>query len=44
LIGSLSIVIYGIIRHDPVLILGQSFGLVAYVRNLMIGHKRGGIS
>ena len=40
LIGSLSIVTYGIIRHDPVLIIGQSFGLVAYIRNLMIGAKR----
>ncbi len=39
LIGSLSIVSYGIIRHDPVLIIGQSFGLVAYIRNLMIGAK-----
>lgn len=36
LIGSLSIVSYGIIRHDIVLIVGQSFGLVAYIRNLMI--------
>lgn len=43
LIGSLSIVSYGIIRHDPVLIVGQNFGLVAYIRNLMIGcraHRR----
>ena len=39
LIGSLSIVSYGIIRHDPVLIVGQSFGLVAYIRNLMIGSR-----
>lgn len=39
LIGSLSIVSYGIIRHDPVLIVGQSFGLVAYIRNLMIGAR-----
>lgn len=36
LIGSLSIVSYGIIRHDIVLIVGQSFGLIAYSRNLMI--------
>lgn len=36
LVGSLSIVVYGIIRHDIVLILGQSFGLVAYVRNLVL--------
>lgn len=40
LIGSLSIVSYGIIRHDPVLIVGQSFGLIAYIRNLMIGSKK----
>ena len=39
LIGSGVIVAYGIIRKDPVLILGQSFGFVAYVRNLMIGFK-----
>ena len=36
LIGSLTIVSYGIIRHDAVLIVGQSFGIVAYTRNLMI--------
>ena len=40
LIGSGVIVAYGIIRKDPVLILGQSFGFVAYVRNLMIGFKK----
>lgn len=37
LIGSMTIVSYGIIRLDPVLIVGQSFGLVAYIRNLFIG-------
>lgn len=36
LTGSLMIVSYGIIRHDPVLIIGQSFGLVAYSRNLYL--------
>lgn len=36
LAGSLSIVTYGIIRHDIVLIVGQSFGLVAYIRNLVL--------
>ena len=40
LIGSGVIVAYGIFRKDPVLILGQSFGFVAYVRNLMIGFKK----
>ena len=39
LIGSGVIVAYGIFRKDPVLILGQSFGFVAYIRNLMIGFK-----
>ena len=40
LIGSGVIIAYGIIRRDPVLILGQSFGFVAYIRNLMIGFKK----
>lgn len=39
LTGSCIIVIYGVLRHDPVLILGQSFGFVSYIRNLMIGYK-----
>lgn len=41
LVGSLIIVSYGIMRSDIVLILGQSFGLVAYVRNLCILTGRG---
>lgn len=36
LTGSIVIVSYAIIRHDPVLIIGQSFGLIAYIRNLCI--------
>lgn len=39
IVGSSIIVIYAIIRKDPVLILGQSFGFVAYIRNLMIAFK-----
>lgn len=39
LFGSLLIVSYAVERLDPVLIVGQSFGLVAYTRNLMIGWK-----
>lgn len=39
LAGSLSIVSYGIIRHDIVLIVGQSFGLVAYIRNLILLYR-----
>lgn len=37
--GSCIIVIYGILRHDPVLILGQSVGFISYIRNLMIGSR-----
>ncbi len=37
LTGSAMIVIYGIIRLDPVLILGQSVGFVAYSRNIVLG-------
>lgn len=39
LTGSAAIVSYAIIRHDPVLIVGQSFGLIAYTRNLCLLHK-----
>ena len=37
--GSAIIVSYAIVRHDPVLILGQSTGLVVYLRNIWILHK-----
>lgn len=39
LTGSAMIIAYAIIRHDPVLILGQSTGFVVYLRNIMIGRK-----
>ena len=39
LVGSSAIIAYGIFRSDPVLILGQSFGFVAYSRNLIIGMR-----
>lgn len=39
LLGSLTIVSYGILRSDIVLILGQSFGIIAYVRNLCLLKK-----
>jgi lipid-A-disaccharide synthase-like uncharacterized protein len=39
LIGSSIIIIYAFFRFDPVLILGQSFGFVAYIRNIMIDSK-----
>ncbi len=39
--GSL-LLIYAIIRHDPVFILGQAGGLLIYIRNLHLIHKRNG--
>lgn len=39
LVGSGAIVAYGVVRHDPVLILGQSVGFIAYTRNLMIYNR-----
>ena len=37
IVGSGMIIVYGIIRLDPVLILGQVFGFVVYIRNLVLG-------
>ena len=39
LVGSGAIVSYGLVRHDPVLILGQSVGFIAYTRNLMLYNR-----
>lgn len=40
LLGSGMIVLYAIIRLDPVLILGQSVGFVAYSRNIMLSLRQ----
>lgn len=37
LAGSLMIISYAVLRLDPVLFLGQIFGIVAYSRNMIIG-------
>lgn len=39
LLGSGIIVVYGLIRVDPILILGQSIGFLAYSRNIIL-YKR----
>ncbi len=44
LLGSSMIIAYAIFRLDPVLILGQSFGFVAYIRNIMLGYKNNKIT
>lgn len=41
LFGSLIIVSYAIYRSDPVLILGQSTGLIAYSRNIYLSKRAG---
>ena len=41
LFGSLIIVSYAIYRRDPVLILGQSTGLIAYSRNIYLSMRAG---
>lgn len=39
LVGSFMILSYAVIRKDPVLFIGQSFGFVVYIRNIIIGQK-----
>ena len=42
LVGSLMIITYAVFRHDPVLFFGQLFGLVVYLRNLILERTRKG--
>ncbi|QMU28594.1 lipid-A-disaccharide synthase N-terminal domain-containing protein [Adhaeribacter radiodurans] len=39
LVGSLMIMSYAVIRLDPVLFIGQIFGVVVYIRNFIIGTR-----
>ena len=39
LLGSSGLLFYAIVRADPVFILGQSFGSVVYIRNLMLIYR-----
>ncbi|MGE5294917.1 MAG: lipid-A-disaccharide synthase N-terminal domain-containing protein, partial [Solirubrobacterales bacterium] len=39
LIGSGGLLLYAIVRADPVFILGQSMGSIIYVRNLTLIHR-----
>jgi lipid-A-disaccharide synthase-like uncharacterized protein len=43
LTGSLLILIYAIIRKDPVLFVGQLFGFIIYLRNIIIIRNRRGV-
>ena len=39
LLGGMMLFAYGIRRGEPVIILGQSFGLVIYIRNLWLIYR-----
>ncbi len=39
-IGGLTLLIYAIYRKDPVIIMGQSFGVLIYIRNLILIYKK----
>jgi lipid-A-disaccharide synthase-like uncharacterized protein len=39
--GGAVLLIYSILRKDPVFIIGQAMGLVVYVRNLVLIHGNG---
>jgi len=38
--GGIGLLIYAIFRKDPVIILGQSFGILVYLRNLILIYRR----
>jgi lipid-A-disaccharide synthase-like uncharacterized protein len=40
LAGGVFLLIYAILRHDPVFIVGQAAGLVVYVRNLILIYRQ----
>lgn len=40
IVGGLGLLIYAIYRQDPVIILGQSFGLIVYMRNLILIYRK----
>jgi lipid-A-disaccharide synthase-like uncharacterized protein len=40
LVGGLTLFVYGYLRRDPVIMLGNSMGVFIYVRNLMLVSKK----
>jgi lipid-A-disaccharide synthase-like uncharacterized protein len=44
LLGGLILTIYAVHRRDPVFTVGQAFGLLVYVRNLMLIRNRSKVS
>lgn len=41
IVGGLLLLMYAIFRRDPVIIFGQSTGLIVYFRNLRLLYKKG---
>ena len=39
--GGIVTALYAIHRRDPVFVIGQSAGLIVYIRNLMLIHRHG---
>jgi len=40
ILGGIGLLTYAIFRKDPVIILGQSFGIFVYTRNLFLIYKK----
>jgi lipid-A-disaccharide synthase-like uncharacterized protein len=40
LLGGLFLLVYAVLRHDPVFIVGQAAGLIVYVRNLILIYRQ----
>lgn len=40
LLGGLILTAYALHRQDPVFVVGQGFGLVVYIRNLMLIYRK----
>ena len=40
ILGGVGLLTYAIFRQDPVIIIGQSFGILIYVRNLFLIYKK----
>ena len=40
ILGGCSLLIYAIYRLDPVIITGQSFGIIVYLRNLILIYRK----
>ena len=38
--GGIGLLTYAIFREDPVIILGQTFGILIYIRNLFLIYKK----